>query len=416
MTPLEISKQVYEYLVDVAGDPVPAMRAWNGTTWGDPHAPATIVLQHPGSLRAMLLPPSDLTAGEAYVFDDVDLEGDILFVLDFARRLEPLARQRRKALRVLRLIRQLPTEHRRPERRPTLRGRVHSKRRDKAAVSAHYDTGNDFFQTFLDPLMVYSCGYFLDPNEPLEAAQRRKLDVICRKLELGSGMRFLDIGCGWGSLVIHAAINYGVEAVGVTVSHEQAELARQRVKEAGLEARVEIIEQDYREVQGKFDAVASVGMFEHVGSRQLGRYFSKVRTLLEPGAAFLNHGITNRDRSRGRVRRTFVNTYVFPDGELVPVEQVIAEAEKAGFELRDAESLRMHYGRTLRHWVANLDRNATSAKALSSEQAYRIWRVYMAGSVLAFEHGGISIYQLLLSDLNRPWRYGRRHLLAPDDR
>ncbi len=415
MTPLEVSKSIYEWLVAVAGEPAPAMRAWDGTTWGDPAAGATIVLQHPGALRSMLWPPGDLTAGEAYVFDDVDFEGEMLLVLDFGRRLEPLVHQKRKALGVVRLLRQLPDESRRPDRRPMFRGRLHSRARDKAAVSAHYDTGNEFFQTFLDPLMVYSCAYFLDPNETLEAAQRRKLDVICRKLQLQSGMQFLDIGCGWGSLIIHAAINYGVEALGVTISREQAELARRRIKEAGVEGRVTILESDYRDVTGTFDAVASVGMFEHVGGRQLGSYFGHMRELLAPSGAFLNHGITTRDRSHSRRRPSFVNTYVFPDGELVPVEKVIEVAEKAGFEVRDAESLRMSYGRTLRHWVANLEENADLAAGLSSEQTYRIWRLYMAGSVVAFETGGISIYQLLLAGINRPWTFGRKRLLAEDD-
>ena len=415
MEPLGISEEIYRRLVASAGDPAPAMRAWDGTVWGSPKASATIVLNHPGSLRAMLYPPSDLTAGEAYIFNDIDLEGDILACLDFARRLEPIAQKKRRALGIVRLLRELPDDTRRPDRRPKLRGQLHTRRRDKAAVSSHYDTGNEFFTTFLDPLMVYSCAHFLDPAESLEAAQRRKLDLICRKLELGSGMQFLDIGCGWGSLVIHAAINYGVEAVGVTISHEQAELARARVKESGVENRVTILEADYRDVTGSYDAIASVGMFEHVGKRQLSTYFNHVRGLLAPGGAFLNHGITNRDRSGGRKTATFVNTYVFPDGELAPVERVIASAERAGFELRDAESLRMSYAETLRRWLTNIDRNSELAVGLSTHRTYRTWRLYMAGSVLAFQHAGISVYQLLLSATDRPWRFGRGHLLAGDD-
>jgi cyclopropane-fatty-acyl-phospholipid synthase len=414
MDPIRLSEQIYDRLTAAAGSTSVAMRAWDGTRWGPAAASATIVLNHPGALRALLLPPSDLTAAEAYVFGDVDFEGDVYAILEFARSLEPLAHQKLRAASLVTMLRRLPAEHRRPDR-PRLRGRLHSRHRDKAAISGHYDTGNEFFMTFLDPLMVYSCAYFLDPAEPLETAQRRKLDLICRKLGLGSGMRFLDIGCGWGSLVIHAAIHYGVEAVGVTISHEQAELARQRIKEAGVEDRVTILEQDYRDIEGSFEAVASVGMFEHVGRTQLATYFEKVGQLLAPGGRFLNHGITNRDRTGAPKTATFVNTYVFPDGELVPVEDVIGSAAHAGFEVRDLESLRTSYAETLRRWVASIEMHRESAVALSSEVSYRIWRLYMAGSALAFGHAGISVYQLLLQRPDTPWRFGRAHLLAADD-
>ena len=414
MDPLRVSEQIYNRLIEAGDGPSVAMRAWDGTTWGPNPSDATIILQHPGALRALLAPPSDLTAAEAYIFDDVDFEGDIYAILEFARMLEPLSRQPAKVATLLGLLARLPKVHRRPDR-PVLRGRLHTKGRDKAAISAHYDTGNEFFMTFLDPLMVYSCAYFLDVSEPLEVAQRRKLDVICRKLELGSGMRFLDIGCGWGSLVIHAAVRYGVEAVGVTISHEQAELARRRVKEAGVEDRVSIIEQDYRDIDGAFDGIASVGMFEHVGRAQLDTYFAKVETLLAPGARFLNHGITNRDRSGAPKTATFVNTYVFPDGELIPVEEVIGSAAAAGFEVRDLESIRTSYAETLRRWVDGIERHRESAVALSSETTYRIWRLYMAGSSLAFTHAGISVYQMLLQRPVAHWTLGRSHLLAADD-
>jgi len=414
--PLKLSHDIYQTLVKIAGPPAVAMRAWDGTTWGPDDAAATIVLCHPAALRSLLLPPTDLTAGEAYINDDVDLEGDILAVLEFAARLESVPRRRLMALRLMRTIRQLPEPERHEQARPMMRGRRHGKRRDREAVSHHYDAGNEFFRQFLDPDLVYSCAYFLSPDEPLEQAQRRKLDVVCRKLELASGMRFLDVGCGWGSLVLHAAAEYGVEAIGITLSAEQAELARERIAAAGLSHRVTILRTDYRELHGKFDAIASIGMVEHVGERQLKRYFRRLGEMLEPGGQVLNHGITTRDRSRRRGRKpTFVSTYVFPDGELVPIERVVGPAERAGFEVRDLENLRMSYARTLRHWVANLERNREAAVEAASEKVYRIWRVYMAGSAIAFERGGISVYQMLLSKTDRPWRYGRRRLLAADD-
>ena len=227
--------------------------------------------------------------------------------------------------------------------------------------------------------MVYSCAHFLSPDEALEGAQRRKLDMICRKLNLGPGQRLLDVGCGWGSLVVHAAREYGVEAVGITVSGEQAEAARQLAKEAKVDDRVEILQRDYREIDGEYDAIASVGMFEHVGRNRLPQYFKQLRRLLAPGGQVLNHGIVTRSRGRGGRRSTFIRTYVFPDGELRPVDEAVAAAEDAGFELRDVEALRMSYALTLRRWVANLEANRDEAIRLVGDRVYRIWRAYMAG-------------------------------------
>ncbi|MFV1962831.1 MAG: class I SAM-dependent methyltransferase, partial [Acidimicrobiia bacterium] len=274
---------------------------------------------------------------------------------------------------------------------------------------------NDFFRQFLDPGMVYSSGTFLDPDEPLEKAQLRKIDLICRKLQLRPGQRLLDIGCGWGTLAIHAAAHFGVEVMGVTLSEPQADLATAAADKAGVGDRVSFKVLDYRNVQGRFDAISSVGMFEHVGKGQLGRYFAKVRELLEPGGTFLNHGIVSRDRSPGRVRPSFLNTYVFPDGEVISVDEVIGLAEDAGFELRDAEALRTSYALTLRHWVDNLETNREAAVDTADEITYRIWRVYMAGSAVAFDTAAISVYQLLLDSTDRPWTFGRSHLLATDD-
>jgi len=413
---LDVSRRVYERLVAAAQVPAPRVRAWEGTTWGPVDAASTIVLRHPGALRAVAFPPSDLTAGEAYVYDDIDIEGDIFEVLRFGAAVTQRPPGRLAALRTMRDLRKLPADHRRNAAlRPGFSGRLHSKRRDADAVSYHYDTGNDFYRLFLGETMAYSCAYFLDPAEELDAAQRRKLDVVCRKLELTSGMTLLDIGCGWGSLVVHAAAKYGVSGTGVTVSAEQAEHARRLAKERGVDDRVSIIHGDYREVRGQFDAIASIGMVEHVGANRLPEYFGHARRLLAGGGQFLNHGITTRDRHPGRRRPTFVSTYVFPDGELETVDVMAGAAADQGLEVRDVEALRMSYARTLRHWVANLEADRDRAVAMTDERTYRTWRAYMAGSALAFESAGIGIHQFLLADPERPWRYGRRRLLAADD-
>ncbi|MDH3731825.1 MAG: cyclopropane-fatty-acyl-phospholipid synthase family protein, partial [Acidimicrobiia bacterium] len=297
------------------------------------------------------------------------------------------------------------------------KGRTHSPERDRSAVRYHYDTGNDFFEQFLDPEMVYSCAYFLDPEESLEAAQHRKLDLICRKLQLQPGQRLLDVGCGWGALVRHAAANFGVTAVGITLSPAQAAEAKLRVTQDGLDDRVTIEVRDYRKVKGEFDAIASIGMFEHVGESKLAEYFGKLHSLLAPGGVLLNHGITNRSRRRRfrRQRKTFVSTYVFPDGNLLPIDTSIGAAETAGFEARDAESLRADYALTLRSWVTNLEENREAAVAAADDVTYRIWRMYMAGSVVGFESAGISVYQVLYAKPERDWSFGRRWASAADD-
>lgn len=413
---LAVTRSVFGQLVALAEEPVVAMRVWNGEVLGPKDALATIVLNHPGALRALLLPPSDLAAGEAYIYDDVDIEGSILEVLRFAARLQSMQGRRPAMLRLARQVRKLPADNRRRVyARPRKRGRLHSKARDEASVTSHYDTGNDFFRQFLDQAMVYSAGAFLAPGESLETAQRRKLDLICRKLQLRPGQRLLDIGCGWGSLAIHAARHYGVEVLGVSLSEPQIDMAAAVAADVGVGDRVIFKVLDYRDVSGRFDAVASVGMIEHVGRRQLPEYFAGVRGMLEPGGTFLNHGIVTRDRQPGRIGPTFVNTYVFPDAELVTVDELSAHAEDAGFELRDAESLRMSYALTLQSWINNLEANHQAAVSASDETTYRIWRLYMAGSAVAFDAGAISVYQLLLDTTDRPWTYGRRHLLAADD-
>jgi cyclopropane-fatty-acyl-phospholipid synthase len=289
-------------------------------------------------------------------------------------------------------------------------------------VRHHYDVGNDFYRLFLDRDLVYSCAVFAEDErdapatdrDVLDRAQRRKLDLVCRKLHLRPGDRLLDIGCGWGSLVVHAAVEHGVEALGVTLSDEQARVARERAAGAGVADRVRIEVRDYREVTGRFDAVASIGMVEHVGAGQLERYAATLRDLLEPGGRLLNHGITTgrRDvvRELGRDHGSFVARYVFPDGALVPAYRTISTIERAGFELWDVEQLRPHYARTLAHWVRNLERDHEVARRIGGEDGYRTWRAYMAGSSIGFEIADLGVIQVLATRGPTDLGFGRRRM------
>lgn len=376
------------------------VRLWNSVEAGPADAGFRVVLHHPWSLRSLLWPPGDLSVGEAYVYGDVDVDGDLVAAVTALSAVDlqpgPLAHR----LPIVRSLLSLPAPPpRRSSRRARLHGRAHSLERDRAAVQFHYDLGNEFFRTFLDDDLVYSCAYFTEDDDDLNRAQRRKLDLVCRKLRLTPGERLLDVGCGWGSLVIHAARYYGVLAVGITLSEQQAGLARERVATAGLEGRVDIRLEDYRQVEGSYEAVASVGMFEHVGARLLPTYFRRMYELTADGGRFLNHGITTGRRLQARDfsmdRRSFVGAYVFPDGALVPASTAVAEMEQAGFELVDVEQLRPHYERTLRTWVARLERNRDAAVAASSEIDYRIWRAYMSGSAVGFAAGDLGVVQVL---------------------
>jgi cyclopropane-fatty-acyl-phospholipid synthase len=394
---LERVRDLHARLARESGIALP-VRLWDGTDLGDTDADFRVVLHHPWSLRAMLLPPTDLAAGEAYVEGDIDVEGDIVTALAQGRRLAERMPGGKTRVEVARGLIGLPRPPRRPHhRRARLRGRPHSPARDRAAIQFHYDLPVDFYRAFLDDSLTYSCAYFLDAGERLETAQRRKHDVLCRKLRLRPGMRLLDIGCGFGSLLVHAARRYGVSGIGVTLSETQAETGRERLAAEGLDHLIEIRLADYRDLDEHFDAVVSVGMFEHVGPRNLADYFATAHRLTKPGGMFCNHGIVTGQASRQRTgrERDFASRYVFPDGGLVPAWQALREAQRPGFQLLDVEQLRPSYALTLRDWVRRLERNRTHATAITSEADYRIWRVYMAGSALAFEDGMLGVIQIL---------------------
>jgi len=365
----------------------------------DPDAPV-VLIRDEQAIAHFLRAPNQLGLGRAWVSGALDVDGDLERVLGLRRRVSGLslgpfwrARLAAAALRVAgpRALRRPPI----PASEAAPAGRLHSMRRDRASVRHHYDVSNRFYELLLGPSLVYSCAYFADAADSLECAQERKLELICRKLRLQPGERLLDIGCGWGSLLLHAAEHHGVRGVGVTLSGAQAELARERIRAAGLADRVEVRVLDYRELgDGPFDKIASVGMYEHVGRSELDRYVEHVHTLLRPGGLFLNHGIA-RLRSAPPDGDTFISRYVFPDGELHPVTDVIGALEAAGLEVRDVESLREHYARTLRAWSRNLAEGRVRAVEDVGFQRERVWRLYMLGSALSFEAGEITVYQVL---------------------
>ena len=387
-----------------------AVRLWDGTTWrpdrvSEEPVRFTVVLQHPGALRKMFLPPNDLTLGEAYIYNDFDIEGDIEAVFPLAEQFTGSHWGKLEQLRFGKRLLSLPnTGQPRPgDAAAKLRGTRHSKERDRQAVTYHYNRSNDFYALWLDSRMVYSCAYFASPGDDLDAAQERKLDYICRKLRLHPGERLLDIGCGWGGLVIYAARHYGVKAYGITLSEPQAEFAQRRIEEAGLTEKCKVEVRDYRDVNeaDSFDKIVSVGMFEHVGEALLPTYFKQAWQLLRPGGVFLNHGIASDTFDAVKAKTSFVNHYVFPDGELLPINNTLRAAETSGFEVRDVESLREHYMLTLRHWVRRLEAHVEEARKLTNDVTYRVWRLYMSGSAHAFKTSINNIYQTLLAKPDR---------------
>lgn len=383
------------------GPPPVRVELWDGSAVGPAAANATIRVRSPRALRRMATAPGELGMARAYVAGDVDLEGDLEAILALGDlrpdlRLGPavwLAALRAAASTGALSAGRVPP----PPEEVRLRGRPHSKVRDAAAIAHHYDVSNEFYRLVLGPTMTYSCAYFASPDGSLDRAQDDKHELICRKLRLRTGERLLDVGCGWGTLAIHAAKHHGVEAVGVTLSHPQAELAAKRAVDAGVADRVTIRVQDERDVDdGPYDAVASVGMFEHVGAARLHEYFSHLHELLRPGGRVLNHGISRPPGRRSRfARRGFIDRYVFPDGELHEVGKVVSAVQEVGFEVRDLENLREHYALTLRRWVANLEADRERAVALVGEGRYRVWRLYMAGSARNFAKGRIEVHQVL---------------------
>jgi cyclopropane-fatty-acyl-phospholipid synthase len=368
-------------------------------------APSVTLTVRDPAVLGQFRQPSLGGLAEAYVEGGIDIDGDMAEAIRVACRLVELSGA---SLAV----------------RPDLMPAAHEQHTDRSDIYHHYDVGNGFYRLWLDRQMVYSCAYFETGDEDIEAAQRAKLDHVCRKLRLAAGERLLDIGCGWGGLVRHAARHYGVQAVGITLSDQQALLARERVAAEGLQDRVEVLLLDYRDLprrfgEGTFDKVASIGMFEHVGLRNLPVYFGTAARMLRDRGLMLNHGITSADvesRPIGSGAGDFIGKYVFPNGELPHLSLAVREMSDAGFEVFDVESLRPHYALTLAHWSRRLEQRLREAADQVAERTLRVWRIYLAGCSHGFAQGWMNLYQVLGSrqvaagatalPLTRRWMYG----------
>ncbi|MEV7509362.1 cyclopropane-fatty-acyl-phospholipid synthase family protein [Streptomyces sp. NPDC091201] len=424
------------------GGPLPVrIRAWDGSEAGPLDGPV-LVVRGRRALRRILWKPGELGLARAWVAGDLTVEGDLFELLDrvagllwergrgpapevppaapaasrpaglrprpprLPRRASAAAQtaallrdgDTRAAIRdLLALARPLPAPPPPAEEAARRAGGRHTKGRDRQAISHHYDVGNDFYERVLGPSMVYSCAYW-SPGATLERAQHDKLDLVCRKLGLKAGDRLLDVGCGWGSMALHAAREYGARVTGVTLSREQAAYARKRVADKGLTDRVDIRVQDYRDVKdGPYDAISSIGMAEHVGADRYREYAGVLYALLRPGGLLLNHQIARPPEADESIYHVdaFIDAYVFPDGELSPLGTTVGELERAGLEVRDVEALREHYALTLRAWVARLEEHWEEAVALTSPGRARVWQLYMAASALGFEHDRLGVNQIL---------------------
>jgi cyclopropane-fatty-acyl-phospholipid synthase len=402
------------------------VRFWNGASEAPaslPQPPFTLVLHDAGSLRRMLLPPSELSMIEAYLRGDIEVEGDLesasILADGVAERLGSVGALARLTRRLLALpsdgvgsVTDAPARN-----RAQSRGRFHSKARDANSIRFHYDLGNDFYAMWLDRRMVYSCAYFPPGVNDLDSAQTAKLDLICRKLRLTPGERLLDIGCGWGALVMYAAEHYGAIAHGITLAHQQAALAQERIAQAGLQDRCKVELLDYRDLPGgsQYDKVTSVGMAEHVGRSQIASYFEAAYRITREGGIFLNHTIVDNGASpratlKQPVRWTterlwrrseFIDRYVFPDFSLLPVGELVTAGERAGFEIRDIENLRDHYAKTCRHWVRRLESRHDDIVSQVGEFRYRVWRLYIAAGAHQHASGRNGIVQMIFAKPRR---------------
>lgn len=376
-----------------------AIQLWNGERVGPDRPRLTIDLRSPAAVK-QLLRPSVGKLATAYVEGLIDIHGTL-----------------RDAVNLVLSLGQTSVAD---ARQKWFSGR-HSRRTDRRAIQFHYDVSNDFYALWLDRNRVYSCGYFHHPDDTLDAAQEQKLDHICRKLCLKRGEHLLDIGCGWGGMILWAAQHYGTHCLGITLSQRQYDYVQEQIHARKLDDCCEVRLQDYRDLEPslRFDKISSIGMFEHVGRKNLPAYFDVIRRHLKPGGLVLNHGISSswmNGQGLNSDISDFIDRYVFPDGELVHVAEAQLEMGKLGFEIRDVECLRPHYAKTLWHWVERLDAHAEQARQIVGEQAYRVWRVYMAGSALSFERGWISLHQVLAGkpreDGSLPLPLTREHLYA----
>lgn len=383
---------------DVLGSPRNVrIECYDGTTSGPEDAPCAVRVTSPDALRYIIQAPGELGFARAYVSGGIVIDGDLLTGLERSLDLTRLKLRPKHLITVGRLLGRDATRRLEPPPEEIqLSGARHHRERDAAAIAAHYDLPNDFYGLLLGPSMTYSCAVFHDRGDDLVFAQSNKHELVCQKLGLGAGDRLLDIGCGWGSMVIHAARTRGARCVGVTLSKEQHALATKRVVEAGVAELVDLRLQDYRDIDDEpFDAVSSIGMAEHVGWKELDRYAEHLAELVRPGGRVLNHQITNWTQRRSKSSDGFIHRYVFPDGELYDPSVTVAALQRAGLEVRHVESLREHYALTLRHWVGRLESEWDDAVRRIGLGRARVWRLYMAASARNFEAGRNSLHQTL---------------------
>lgn len=389
--------RIISALLDGYEGPV-AIQLWDGRLFkGSEDIQCVLHIYHPGILRDLIVHRDLVRLAQAFLAGHIDVTGDFETLFRLDSHLTNFKPGFRQCLQLVFDALRLPAIRKYHFDSRVKAGRSRQKNSRKT-ISHHYDVGNDFYRLWLDDNMVYSCAYFRDPEQPLDEAQQDKLDYLCRKLRLEPGQSVLDIGCGWGALILWAAQHYGITAHGITLSKEQQELANERIRKAGLEDRVRIELRDYRDLADKavYDRVVSVGMFEHVGVNNFPQYFGKIKQVMKTEGLFLNHGITRNTGWDKTPLTRFMNQYIFPDCELARISDVSDAMEKAGFEIIDVESLRRHYALTLRRWVKALEASKNKATDITSREVYRLWHLYMAGCAYYFEEGSINLHQILV--------------------
>ncbi len=387
-----------------------SVRLWNGElAIGQSDAPCMVVFNQPSVLRQLILRQNVVHLAEDFLAEKADIEGDVESLFHLVSYMRDLVVPWSTRLRIMRQAFRLPRHHREKNAVAKRAGRT-ERQNTKQSISHHYDVGNDFYKLWLDREMVYSCAYFSGVDQSLDDAQKDKLDYICRKLRLTPGETLLDIGCGWGAMVCWAAREYGVKAHGITLSEQQVAYANERIRKEGLQDQVTVELRDYRDlpVDARYDRVVSVGMFEHIGVVNFPTYFNTIKRVLAPGGLFLNHGITNDTGWQDTPITRFINSYVFPDGELARIGDVVTAMENAGFEIVDVEGLRRHYAMTLRCWVKALEENKAQVVDIVGEATYRVWRLYMEGSAYYFNEGSINVFQALAGHDREPLTVGLR--------
>lgn len=404
----KIGRKILTLVLAAYHGPV-AIRLWDGNlAIGSENAPCTVVFHQASMLRGLILHRNVVHLAESYLTGDGDIIGDAESLFDLVCYMRDLKLSLSDKWQVIRLAFTLPGKHffrkKGGQNQQVTQAKADAHENTRESIAHHYDVSNDFYQLWLDREMVYSCAYFPEVDRSLDKAQRDKLDYICRKLRLIPGQTLLDIGCGWGALACWAARNYGVRVHGITLSEQQQQFASERVKREGLEEQVNIELRDYRDLpkDARYDRIVSVGMFEHIGVANFPQYFDTIKHALKPEGLFLNHGITNDTGWQDTPITRFINSYVFPDGELTRIGTVIDAMEKSGFEVIDVEGLRRHYALTLRSWVAALEANREQAIAMVGEASYRVWRLYMSGSAYYFDEGGINVFQVLAGHDREP--------------